>query len=181
MSEPQFTYKICLFGEVGVGKTTLVKRYLTGLFESNIRQTLGAELFVKFLEIEGSSIVLQIWDFAGEDMFRDLLPAYSAGANAGIFMYDLSRPQTLHKLDDWLSIFKDSIEVEKDVPILMVGGKLDLVKQKERTSQAAIDLKKLRSLFDYMECSALTGENVQDIFSTLTKEILIRKGILQTP
>lgn len=180
MGSPQITFKICIFGPSKVGKTTLAKRYLTGFFQTSIKQTLGAELFVKFLEIKDLKIVLQIWDFAGEDMFKDLLPAYAQGSSAGIYMFDLSKKETLNKLDEWLTLFKSGLtEQEQDIPILMVGGKKDLEKIGEEVTLAAIDFHKYRNLFDYYECSSKTGENVEAIFEKLTREILQRKGFLQ--
>ena len=89
------TYKVCIFGESGVGKTSLTRRFLLGKWDEDVRLTLGAEIFVKYLEIDGTKVVLQIWDFAGEDSFKLMLPLYSQGSNAGIFMYDLSNLKLL--------------------------------------------------------------------------------------
>ncbi|MCK4688545.1 MAG: GTP-binding protein, partial [Candidatus Lokiarchaeota archaeon] len=80
-------FKICIFGDGGVGKTTLVKRYMTGVFKGDSTMTIGVDFHVKKLEINGLNVSLQIWDFAGEDRFRFLLPSYVIGASGGIFMY----------------------------------------------------------------------------------------------
>ena len=65
----EMAYKICIFGESCVGKSTLARRFLTGFFEEDIKLTMGAEIFIKFLDIENIRVVLQIWDFGGEDIF----------------------------------------------------------------------------------------------------------------
>ena len=71
----EITFKVCVFGEGGVGKTTLVNRYLTGIFEANTKMTLGLDFYVKAIDLDDMKIVLQIWDFGGEDKFKFLLPS----------------------------------------------------------------------------------------------------------
>ena len=70
----ELAFKICIYGETCVGKTTLARRFLKGYFEEDIKVTMGAEIFVKFLQIEDKRVVLQVWDFGGESMFNFLLP-----------------------------------------------------------------------------------------------------------
>ena len=105
----QATFKLCIFGDGGVGKTTLTRRFLTGLFDMDTKITLGASIFVKFTEIEGKRISIQIWDFGGEKQFRFLIPVYAHGSSAGIYMFDLTRMGTLSDIDDWLTFFKDGL------------------------------------------------------------------------
>ena len=84
-----FIFKVCIFGDGGVGKTTLIKRYLSGTFDESTRITIGVDFHIKKLEVEGKQITLQLWDFAGEERFRMLLPTYMRGAKGGIFLYDI--------------------------------------------------------------------------------------------
>jgi len=165
--------KVSLFGEKNVGKTTLAKRYLTGDFDIDIKSTLGSEIFIKFLTFKDYLITVQVWDFGGEGMFRFLLPIYSKGSSGGIFMYDLSRTQTLNNLDVFLNLFKQGLEEgKKEVPILLVGGKLDLVINRDDISQNVRNLIESRNLFNFIECSAKTGENVEHVFELLVEKIL---------
>ena len=169
----ELAYKICIFGETRVGKTTLARRFLKGHFDEEIKVTMGAEIFVKFLQIGDKRIVLQVWDFGGESIFRFLLPLYSRGSSGGIFMFDLTRHETLKRVEIWLDTFKQGLSPEiKDVPILLVGGKLDL-KDQIKISQKEAQINAQRyNLFDYIECSSKTGENVELIFEALLKRIL---------
>jgi len=173
MLEPEVTFKICIFGDGGVGKTTLTRRYLSGFFEMDTKMTLGAEIFVKYVSVKDMKVVLQIWDFGGEDMFRFLLPAYSRGSSGGIFMYDITRYQSLKKLDDWIKTFKEGLtEKEKQIPILIVGGKLDLQEKRSVLAEDTVNLLKSDNLFDHIECSAKSGENVELVFETLVRKML---------
>lgn len=172
-------YKICIFGESRVGKTTLARRYLMGYFEEDIKLTMGAELFIKFLEIKNLKVVLQVWDFAGEDTFHFLLPLYSRGSSGGIFMFDLTRFSTIIRIEEWLSCFKKGLAPDqKDIPILLVGGKLDLQEQIRITKNEAETRLKQYNLIEYIECSSKTGENVEHVFETLVIKILKNFNLL---
>ena len=77
--EASAVFKICIFGEGGVGKTSLTRRFLVDVFDMDTKMTLGASVFVKQLEVEGNKVRLQVWDFGGEEQYRFLLPVYSHG------------------------------------------------------------------------------------------------------
>ncbi len=175
MKNPEVAYKICIFGDKKVGKTTLAHRYLTNLFNKYIVTTLGAEIHIKFLEIENIRVVLQVWDFGGEDSFRFLLPAYARGSFGGIFMFDITNNNSLKSVDKWLSVFRGGLNIaEKDLPIIMVGGKLDLEENRVCSKEEAKTLLKSYNMSNYIECSSKTGENVELIFETLVRNIMNR-------
>jgi len=173
-------YKLCIFGDGGVGKTTLINRYMTGLFTDDTTITIGVGFHVKKVEIEGKVVTLQIWDFAGEDRFRFMLPAYVKGAQGGIFMFDITRFTSLENLDAWSEVIDECTdEGERPLPIVLVGGKLDMEKTRAVESDYGRDICDSSELFiDYKECSSLSGHNVEQIFQVLTKEIMKRKGNL---
>jgi len=177
--EPDVMFKICLFGDGGVGKTTLLGRYLTGLFRSNQTITIGVDFHVKKIEVNGKLVLLQIWDFAGEKRFRFLLPSYILGASGGIFMYDITRYSSLKNFPEWINIFKNGFVGAKDkpLPIIMVGGKLDLSFKRAVPTKEAFDLAKTNKLFGYIECSAKDGRNIEDIFTEIAKLMLQRAGL----
>jgi len=169
----ELAYKICIFGESNVGKTTLARRYLTGYFEEDIVLTMGAEILIQFVEIKNFRIVLQIWDFGGEDIFKFLLPMYSRGSSGGIFMFDLTREKTLNRIEQWLDVFKKGLPPEKlEIPIILVGGKLDLQNQIDISQVEEKKITQQYNLYKYIECSSKTGENVENIFETLLRKIL---------
>lgn len=177
--DPEITFKIAIFGPANVGKTTLTKRFLTGEFETNLMKTMGAEIFVKYLKIDDTRIVLQIWDFGGEDTFRFMLPHYATGSDGGIYMYDISRPETLNMLEKWLIAFKEGlIDENKDVPIMMIGGKLDLKDKNSVQRDEALKKFKQTNMFDFLECSSKTGENVDQVFENLVKKIMKDRDLI---
>ena len=98
-------FKLCIFGDGGVGKTSLTHRYLTRVFNEDLKMTIGTDLSIKDIEIDDQLVRLQIWDFAGEERYKILFPSFVKGAQGGIFMFDLARYNSLKNIDSWLSIF----------------------------------------------------------------------------
>ncbi len=168
-------FKVLIFGDGGVGKTTVVNRYLSGLFKSNYKITIGADFFMKKLYLDENKITLQIWDFAGEERFRFLLPRYVEGSNGAIFMYDITRYSSILNIYEWLDVFKECFDRERiDIPLIMVGGKLDLDFNRKVSQEDAQELAKKNNIYDCIECSSKTGENVEDIFIKITQMMIKR-------
>ena len=169
----KLAFKLAIFGSGGVGKTTLIRRFVTKIFEKDIKMTIGADFSVKNITLENRPITLRIWDFAGEERFRVLLPAFAKGADGGIFMFDLTRYSSIKDIEDWLSIFEYFISNKKvKIPIIMVGGKADLEEKRSVKAEEAIELSNKYGLKGYFECSSKTGEKVEEIFKYLTQKMI---------
>jgi small GTP-binding protein len=177
--EPDAMFKVCFFGDGGVGKTTLIGRYLTGVFKADNTLTIGVDFHIKKIKVNDKLVSLQIWDFAGESRFRFLLPSYVLGASGGIFMYDITRFSSLKNFNDWIEIFKKGFagDQDKQLPVLMVGSKLDLSYKRAVSSKDAYDLARDKNLYGYIECSSKDGRNVEDIFTEIAKLMLSRAGL----
>lgn len=172
-------YKICIFGDGGVGKTTLVNRYLTGVFQDRYNITIGADFFVTQIDVNEIKVSLQIWDFAGEKRFRFILPSYIIGSSGCIFMYDITRYSSIRNVDDWMEIFNKGVEKgDNEIPLIMVGGKLDLNYKRAVSANEATEIAKQHNFLDYIECSSKTGENVEDIFFKIAHYILERDSLI---
>ncbi len=172
MAKIDFVFKICIFGDGGVGKTTLTEKYMTGLFLEDIKLTIGTNFYQKHIFIMGKMVGLQIWDFAGERHFRQLFPRYIKGSSGAIFMYDITRNFTLINMKEWMNLVRESVSAENKIPILMVGGKTDLEQKRAVTKEFAEKLGKEYGFLDQMECSAKTGYNVEEIFAKLTVQMM---------
>jgi len=172
-------FKVCILGDGGVGKTTLVNRYLSGRFSETTKMTIGVDLATKHFRKDGVKITLQIWDLGGEERFRFFLPAYARGSFGGIFIYDITRYNSLNNLDEWINIFKKGAQSERYmVPILMVGSKLDLEEKRSVFPEDARNISQNHEICDIIECSSKTGYNVEQIFSNITEEIMSCMGLV---
>ena len=173
------TFKICIFGDGGVGKTTLVQRYVTGQFSQSTKMTIGVDIVTKHVQIEDWFVTLQIWDFGGEERFRFFLPAYARGSFGGIYMYDTTRYTTIMDFDEWFSVFKKGCGYDlQPIPILMVGGKADLEEHRTLTFEKAFKFAQSRHIYKVIECSAKTGQNVESIFTEITSKIMTNVDLL---
>jgi len=168
---------VVIFGDAGCGKTTLTQRFLTNLFKSDTKMTIGVDFEVKSMDINGKKVKLQIWDFGGEERFRFLLPTYVRGANGALFMYDVTNYSSLAHIDDWMLVVRKEIKSEDTFPIIVVGGKADLLDDREVTGDEGIKIAKSRSADGFIECSSKSGENVEETFDALTR-LMIQKSKL---
>ena len=168
----KFILKILTAGEGGVGKTTLLHRYVEGKFSADTKMTIGVEFFLKEIDLDGKQCTLQLWDFGGQERFRFLLESYVLGAKGALLMFDLTRPMTLENLQQWVSICRKG---DSNLPILFLGTKLDLVNDIMVDDDYALSFKEQFELFDYMKISSKSGENVSAAFELLTKKILERQ------
>ncbi|MFX1410208.1 MAG: GTP-binding protein [Promethearchaeota archaeon] len=161
--------KVITAGEGGVGKTTLLHRYVEGKFLADTKLTIGVQFFLKELKFNGRRVSLQLWDFGGQERFRFLLKNYAVGAKGALLMFDLTRPLTLKNLDQWVEICRAE---NPELPIIFLGTKLDLSNLIIVKDEFALTYKKKYSLFDYLKVSSKTGENVDLAFALLAKEIM---------
>ncbi|MFX1455099.1 MAG: GTP-binding protein [Promethearchaeota archaeon] len=167
MSSPVL-FKILTLGEGGVGKTTLLYRYVEGKFLADTKMTLGVEFFMKELEIEKKKIHLQVWDFGGQEHFRPLLKSYSLGARGALLLFDLTRPSSLDRIEQWVNICRGE---NPDIPIIFLGTKLDLTESISVDDEFALKFPKKYNFFQYLKISSKTGENVNLAFELLAREI----------
>ena len=168
--------KIAVVGDPGVGKTTLMLRYIDLAFRELYIPTIGVQVSTKTLFFgEGENKVgvqLNLWDIAGHDKFSDIRKNYYDGAEGIVFVYDVTRPETLSSLEDWITDFEKMIEKSiKDVPGVIIGNKIDL---KDEIKVKEEEAKKLAEKFNLQLCetSALSGVNVDEVFELLAKKIV---------
>ena len=151
----EYKFKLCIIGDGGVGKTSLTRRYLEGVFKANWKMT------------------IEVWDFAGEEKFRFLLPGVLIGANGTIFMYDITRYSTFKNLDEWLEVFNTtSKEHGQEISKILVGSKSDLIDSRTVSKNDAIKYSENKNFLKYLECSSKNGENVEEVFDIIAKVML---------
>ena len=164
--------KIVTAGEGGTGKTTLLHRYVNKAFNAELKMTIGVEFFVKTIMLEDQEYALQLWDFGGQERFRFMLQSYLIGAKGAILMVDLTRMHTLSTMGEWVDLLRSK---DANLPIILIGSKLDLVDKISVEESDLIPLVEKFQLSGILKISSKTGENVENVFIDLIKEIMHKK------
>ncbi|HDP96540.1 MAG TPA: GTP-binding protein [Euryarchaeota archaeon] len=167
--------KICLVGDIGVGKTSLIRRYVLDLFDDKYIATIGTKVSKKNLSVDNpetgnrEDIVLLIWDIMGQPSFREILrEAYFYGAQGALCVCDITNRDTFAELRYWI---KAMTATAGPVPMVVLGNKKDL----EQNAAVSIeDLAAFSNKFDSraIMTSAKTGENVEEAFSEIITRVL---------
>jgi small GTP-binding protein len=161
-------FKICIVGDFSVGKTTLLHQYLERRFTPNVASTIGSNFFVKRIKIPNiqNFIILQIWDLAGQQHFKWVRQEFYKGAKGIVYVFDLTNRKTFESLTSWK---KEIQKIIKDFSSILVGNKADLIDDEKKTinKEETDNLRQNLSAHDYIETSAKSGTNVNDIFSKL--------------
>jgi len=165
-----FLLKIVFLGDGAVGKTSLVYRYLEGIFRESYKMTIGVNFFTKLLEFGKETVKLQVWDFGGQERYEGLHAKYITGALGVMLPFDLTRRITFENLPGWIALVKENLDDK--VPILLMGNKKDLVELREIDEEEAIKFAEDSHIISYIETSAKSGESVETAFEILSKESL---------
>lgn len=138
-------FKLVLIGDGGVGKTTFVKRHLTGEFEKKYIATLGVEVHPMPFHTNHGQVIFNVWDTAGQEKLGGLRDGYYIGGNCGIIMFDVCSRITYSNVPKW---FKDLTRVCEGIPIVLVGNKVDIKDRKVKAKQITFHRKKNLQYYD---------------------------------
>eukprot|EP01059_Diplonema_ambulator_P010835 TRINITY_DN20865_c0_g1_i1.p1 TRINITY_DN20865_c0_g1~~TRINITY_DN20865_c0_g1_i1.p1 ORF type:complete len:236 (+),score=46.47 TRINITY_DN20865_c0_g1_i1:87-710(+) len=165
-SEP-YNFKILLIGDSLVGKSCLITRYADDHFEPNFIATIGVDFKMKRLDLGENSFQLQIWDTAGQERFCNITRSYYRGCDAIIIVYDLTNRESFLHVEKWL------VELEQNADDgtvkLLIANKSDLVEKRVITHDEGHRLATANNM-SFIETSALTGDNVAEVFKMATLE-----------
>jgi len=166
-------YKVLVIGDYGVGKTSIIRRYVEDHFSANYKLTIGVDFALKNIVHDGQKISLQLWDIAGHERFGHMTHVYYKYAIAAIIVFDLGRPATFESVVKWQKDLNEKVMLanEEPVPMILLANKCDL-------SPGEIDKEKLDSFCEqnrflaWYATSAKTNKNVDDAMGFLIEEIL---------
>jgi Ras-related protein Rab-6A len=161
-------YKIVIIGDINVGKTSILSRFRYGVFEPEYMPTLGIDFFSQNLFYEDKTIRLILWDTAGEERFRSLIPSYLKNADCIIIVFDITNKDSFNSLNKWLTDSKNN--ASEGTIYIICGNKSDL-KEKRTVNENEIDEYIKKNELIYVECSAKNGEGIKDLFNTVAKNL----------
>ena len=154
-------YKLIFLGDQIVGKSCILNRFMNDVFIEEYQATIGLDFQSKNVQIDNQDIHLLLYDTAGQEKFRSLIPMYTRDANIILLVYDISSKETFEHLPDWL---KDLNNINKnDVIFALVGNKNDLADNRQITFEEGEKYAKEND-FIFQEVSAKTGDGFSELF-----------------
>ena len=154
-------YKLIFLGDQSVGKSCILNRFMNDTFTEEYQATIGLDFQSKNVQIDNQDIHLLLYDTAGQEKFRSLIPMYTRDANIILLVYDISSKESFLHLSDWL---RDLTNIKKeDVIFAVVGNKTDLDDRREVNSDEGENFAKEQD-FLFAEVSAKTGEGFSELF-----------------
>lgn len=161
--------KIIFVGDVSVGKTSVIERYINNNFKDDYTCTIQAEQKTKIInEDSNTSIRMDIWDTAGQEKFRSLTRQYYRDSQGAIIVFDITKKRTFDNLQTWIDDIEDYSD--KDIPIIIVGNKSDLIDEREVSENNINEF--LNDKYTYFEVSAKYGNNIDLAFNKMKKLIM---------
>jgi len=160
------TFKLVLVGDGGTGKTTFVKRHLTGEFEKKYIATLGVEVHPLGFTTNLGNIQFDVWDTAGQEKFGGLRDGYYINGQCGIIMFDVTSRITYKNVPNW---HRDLVRVCENIPIVLTGNKVDVKERKVKAKTITFHRKKN---LQYYDISAKSNYNFEKPFLWLARKLV---------
>nr|CAH7754523.1 unnamed protein product [Callosobruchus chinensis] len=163
------TLKILIIGESGVGKSSLLLRFVEDNFDPEQTLTIGVDFKTKKMTIDGNTVKLAIWDTAGQERFRTLTPSYYRDAQGAILVFDVSSYSSFSKLEVWLNEL-ETYSTKSNIVKMIIGNKIDVKDKREVSREDAMRFARKHQTL-YIEASAKTKDGVQTAFEELVHKV----------
>lgn len=169
----KWAIKITILGDRAVGKTSLIKKYVTGAFETDYHPTLGVDITLKDIVLDeiNSEVRLILWDIAGQNKYELTRKMFFQGCIGALLVYDVTRTSTFENITaKWLNDFKQY--GRPNGTFILIGNKIDMEDSIKIQSENGIKLSKELKAIDFIETSAKYGKNVEKAFEKLVMHVL---------
>jgi len=164
-------YKLVFVGDIEVGKTSVIGRYVYGMFNESYQNTIGIDFLSKSIHLEGRAVRLQLWDTAGQERFRSLIPSYIRDASAVMVVYDITNRASFHNTSTWIENVRE--QQGPEATIVLVGNKADLAENRAVPTQEAEECARKAGMM-FFEVSAKSGQNVGELFEKLVATLPVQ-------
>jgi len=174
----EYLYKVLVVGDIGTGKTSIIKRFVHNIFSANYKSTIGVDFALKVIRWDDKSEVrLQLWDIAGQERFGNMTRVYYKEAVGAMVVFDATRPATFEAVTKWKSDIDAKVTLppnDSPIPVVLLANKCDLpdasefLKNKPQMDQFCVD----NGFIGWFETSAKDNVNIDKAAKFLVQAIL---------
>ena len=166
-----FVFRVIAIGDSGVGKTSIIRKYLYNIFEPTTINTIGLSFSFKEVILKNKTKVkLKIMDTAGQEKYNSLTKTYYKNADGVLFVFDINNKKSFDSLQKWMELFNENNNGKKIIPIYLLGNKCDLERKVE---QESIDKFIKETDFKYREMSAFKDDETKfsEVFQSMAETL----------
>ncbi|OMJ77280.1 hypothetical protein SteCoe_23148 [Stentor coeruleus] len=163
-----YNYKVILLGDGGVGKSSMIQKYVYNKFSIHTSPTIGVVNTTKIVTVDDQKILLNIWDTAGQEKYRSMLSSFFKGCRAAILVYDITNDHSFKSLDYWLKQVKDMSG--DSVKFLLIGNKADLESSRTVTQKVGLEMARVNNML-FMETSCVSNYNIERAFQEIAESL----------
>jgi small GTP-binding protein len=156
------SFKLIVIGDSGVGKSCLTNNAVKNIFDDAYNATVGFEFFTFNVKVNDKIVKLQIWDTCGQELYRSLITNFYRNSSLAIIVYAINSKISFENIDMWLKELRT--HASPDAKVFLIGNKADLEQNREVTKEQGEQFCKDNKINGFMEASAKTGLNAQNIF-----------------
>ena len=163
-----YIFKVSLIGDSSTGKTSILLRFIDDFFTEDTKSTIGVDFKLVSFELEPNIYAkMQIWDTCGSERFKSLTSSFIKTCNAFILIFDLTRINTFHNIDNWIKMIKENTNPKF---MILIGNKSDLINERKIDKKIIYDYCE-KNLFNYMEISAKNNVNIEKLFKEVAYQL----------
>ena len=171
------TMKVITLGESGVGKTSIIRRYIHNIFDENNLSTIGLNFSFKQVKLKnGKNLKIKLIDTAGQEKYKALAKSYFKNVDAVLFVFALNNKESFDNMKNWISLFNENHNGKEGIPMYLIGNKSD---QEREVQKEVIDEFIIENKYKYFETSAKENIGIDELFQELSEDlykILIETG-----
>jgi small GTP-binding protein len=175
------TMRVITLGESGVGKTSIIRRYIHNIFDENNLSTIGLNFSFKEVKLKnGKSINIKLIDTAGQEKYKALAKSYFKNVDAVLFVFSLNSQDSFDNMKNWINLFNDNHNGKEGIPKYLIGNKAD---EKREVQKNMVDEFLSKNKYKYFETSAKDNNGIDELFQELSEDlytILIEAGSNKT-
>ena len=156
------SFKLIVIGDSGVGKSCLTNNAVKNIFDDSYNATVGFEFFTFNVKINDKVVKLQIWDTCGQELYRSLITNFYRNSSLAVMVYAINSKESFDNIEMWLRELRT--HSNPDAKVFLIGNKIDLENERKITKEQGEKFCKDNKINEFMEASAKTGVNAQNIF-----------------